>query len=216
MIHTCIGREWYVREFLVPTLIERGIPPDDIHVWLDDTGVGNLASCIESFSQCAKHPGETWHLQDDVILCSDFGERTSAAPEGVVCGFCVDKFEEGNTTEGSTIARFMWQSSFPCIKIPNDLAGEFAAWIIDIAQHRDDLRKYYETGKKDDTLFYIFMLENHFDMPVTNMTPHLVDHVDYLIGGSIINQSRKFIARSSRFNEQNLIQDLKEKLASRN
>lgn len=214
MIHACPAREWYVNDYLVPSLLEQGIKKNDITVWMDRDGAGNLASCIDSFFYASQMGGETWHLQDDVIISSSFAKRTRDAPPGIVCGFCVDKYEEGNNTTGQTIGRYMWQSSFPCIKIPDALAGAFVNWYINEAQHREDLRDYVESGKKDDTLFYIFILEKHFAYPVTNMDPHLVDHVDYIIGGSIINQTRGFIARSSRFHEPHLIEELREKLAS--
>ena len=215
MIHACPAREWYVKDYLIPSLTSQGIDAKDIYLWMDWDRMGNLASCIDSFYYASKLPGETWHLQDDVVISKDFARMARDAPAGVVCGFCVDKWENGNTTEGKTIARYMWQSSFPCIKIPNDIAGSFVNWYINEGQHRADLQDYVQSGKKDDTLFYIYMLEKHFSEPVTNMSKHMVDHVDWLIGGSIINGERDFIARSSRFNEEETINALKEKLASR-
>lgn len=216
MIHACPAREWYVRGFLIPSMTKQGIPEDDITVWMDSTGAGNLASCIASFASCSQKDGETWHLQDDVVICRDFVERTRAAPDGIVCGFCVDCFEYEDAQDGETIARFMWQSSFPCIKIPNSIAGEFVEWFRNEAsQRRDDLAEYVTSNKKDDTLFYIFMLEHHFNMRVTNLVPHLVEHVDWLIGGSTINQYRGFVARAKYWQDENLILELSEKLASR-
>lgn len=212
LIHACPAREWYVNNFIIPSLIAQGIT--DIHVWMDTDGHGNLASCIDSFAWCSQLEGETWHLQDDVVVCRDFAQRISSAPSGVVCGFCVDIYENEDCTDGTTISRFMWQSSFPCIKIPNEVAGEFVEWFINEAQHRSDLREYVQSGKKDDTLFHIFMLERHFNMKVTNLSPHLVDHVDWLVGGSTINQWREHIVRSSDFDDENLIEELKEKIAS--
>ena len=105
--------------------------------------------------------------------------------------------------------------SFPCIKIPDDLAGEFADWIASEALGRKDLYKYTKDNKKDDTLFYIFMRVKHPKMKVTNLVPHLVDHIDYLIGGSVINQWREYPARSCHWDDENLIEELKKKLASR-
>lgn len=212
MIHACNSREWYVRGFLEPSLREQGI--NDITVWLDTDGVGNLASCIESFKKCSEVEGETWHIQDDVVICRDFAERIKEAPEGVVCGFCVDIYEEGQIVEGPTDAEHMWQSSFPCIKIPNPLAGEFVDWLIE-SQERPEINRLIQTGKKDDTLFWIFIQEERKDMNVVNMSPHLVDHVDWLIGGSTINQWREGIVRSCRWNDENLIEELKSKLARR-
>ena len=215
MIHACPERYWYVKGFLIPSLLAQGIPENDISVWLDHGRKGNLASCLASFRQCAKKEGETWHLQDDVIVCSDFYQRTRAAPDGIVCGFCVDIYESYETVEGKTTGKYMWQSSFPCIKIPNGLAGEFVKWVKNASHKREEIRRLTQTGKKDDTLFWIFIQENYPDMTVTNMTPHLADHVDYLIGGSTINEWRDGIVRSSRWREENLILELAEKLAGR-
>ena len=69
MIHTCPERLWYVEEFLVPSLIAQGI--DDIKVWNDERRVGNLASCLASFASCSG--GETWHMQDDVVIACTTG-----------------------------------------------------------------------------------------------------------------------------------------------
>ena len=214
MIHACPAREWYVNEYLVPSIVDQGISRDEITIWMDRDGVGNLASCLESFAQCSKHDGETWHLQDDVIVCRDFADRIRAEPDGLALGFCVDKYERGHIVEGPTMAYYMWQSSFPCLKIPNILAGEFVDWLVS-AQNRPEINKLVQTGKKDDTLFWIFMQENHKDMRVTNISPHLVDHVDWLIGGSTINQWREDIVRSCRWNDENLITELSDKLAGR-
>lgn len=214
MIHACPAREWYVNEYLVPSIVDQGISRDEITIWMDRDGVGNLASCLESFAQCSKHEGETWHLQDDVIVCRDFADRIRAAPYGLALGFCVYKYERGHIVEGPTMAHYMWQSSFPCLKIPNILAGEFVDWLVS-AQNRPEINKLVQTGKKDDTLFWIFMQENHKDMRVTNISPHLVDHVDWLIGGSTINQWREDIVRSCRWNDENLITELSDKLAGR-
>lgn len=213
MIHACPEREWYVNEFLVPSLKEQG--QNEVTVWMDRDKKGNLKSCIESFTHCSNYEGDTWHLQDDVIICRDFVERTRAAPAGLVCGFCVDIYEDDPFVEGKTTANYMWQSSFPCIKIPNKIAGEFAEWLIRDAPNRPELHRLLSQNKKDDTLFYIYMKENHKNMPIMNMVPHLVDHVDYLIGGSVINQWRGYIVRSCRWKDENLIEELEKKLASR-
>lgn len=210
MIHACRGREWYVNDYLVPSLEAQGI--NDITVWVDRDDRGNLASCVESFYQVSKRGGETWHLQDDVLICRDFGERIQRAPPGIVCGFCVSAYEKGLYC-GEVAAQYMWESSFPCIKIPNKMAGEFAQWVIDGAVNRADLQPMIQTNKKDDTLFHIFVLEEYFKSKVYNMAPHLVDHIDWLIGGSMINKTRPFIARAAFFEDEDLITELQGKLA---
>ena len=49
LIHTCLQRHWYVKDYLIPSMIAQGIPDEEIQVWLDSERKGNLASCIESF-----------------------------------------------------------------------------------------------------------------------------------------------------------------------
>ncbi len=213
MIHACPQREWYVNDFLVPSLRAQGIDANEITVWVDRHGIGNLASCLASFSEVAEQPGETWHLQDDVIISRDFAERARAAPAGIVCGFCVKRYEDA-VIFGRTTARFHWQSSFPCTKIPNAIAGEFVEWIRR-EKHRPGVAQYIQTGKKDDTLFHAFIQETRLNMEIYNVDPHLVDHVDWLIGGSTINKGRGFIARSCRWNDEALVIELQNEMARR-
>lgn len=210
MIHACPKRMWYVDNYLIPSMLDQGIDKGNIVVWNDIDGVGNLASCLASFASCQEE-GETWHLQDDVVICHDFAERTASAPKGVVCGFCVGRYEDA-IVEGETYTKYMWQSSFQCIKIPNYLAVEFAEWI-EREKHR--LQDHISTGKRDDLLFRIFIMEEHFSMNVYNMSPHLVEHVDWLIGGSVINQCRGFLPRGLFWEDEEIIEDLKQKLAGR-
>lgn len=207
MIHTCPERLWYVEEFLVPSLIAQGI--DDIKVWNDEKRVGNLASCMASFASCSG--GETWHMQDDVVICRDFAKRIAEAPAGVVCGFCVERYE-GRIVTGVTVPEYMWQSSFPCIKIPDEIAVEFTEWV---ENNSDRLQRYIKTGKKDDTLFFNFMKEVHAGADVYNAKPHLVEHIDWLIGGSIINGWRDFIPRGMFWEDESVIEELREKLTGR-
>lgn len=81
MIHACPKRMWYVSDYLIPSMLAQGIDKGNIIVWNDIDGVGNLASCLASFASCQEE-GETWHLQDDVVICHDFAERTASAPKG--------------------------------------------------------------------------------------------------------------------------------------
>ena len=213
MIHACLKREWYARDYLIPSIKAQGL--NNVEMWLDRNEHGCLKSCIESFESCKGLPGSTWHLQDDVLVCHDFAERVKSIKHGLACGFCFERFESRDIVIGETIAAHMWESSFPCIKIPNELAWEFSRWIHACAQDREDLAPYIETNKKDDTLFRIFMLEKHFSHPVYNVAPHLVEHIDHLIGGSVINQWRGYIVRGTYFEDHYLETELQNKLASR-
>lgn len=215
MIHTCIPRKWYVTDYLVPSLLEQGILKENIYIWLDKDKEGCLKSCIKAFTECGKYSGNTWHLQDDILICHDFAKRTQNIKTDLACGFCCDILEKSEIIKGKTTVKHMWESSFPCIKIPNKIAKEFVKWIDDTSKEREDIAKYANTGKWDDILFRIFMLENHSDMEIENIIPHLVEHIDELIGGSIINRWRKFKTYGTFFKDHYLVNELKIKLTKK-
>ena len=188
MIHACPERMWYVEKYLIPSMTAQGIAKRDIKVWNDEEGRGNLFSFMESMKECGKKPGGMWHLQDDVLICSDFAERTKKA-KGVTCGFCTDKFDKFGEYVGEVESVKMWYS-FQCIYIPNDIAKDCADWFWNDVLRRGRFQPDVREGKGDDGFFHRFILERHLDEHVTNVAPNLVEHVDYLIGGSIINSAR--------------------------
>ena len=47
-----------------------------------------------------------------------------------------------------------------------------------------------KSKKYDDTMFHIFVEDYFSDAKILNLYPNLVDHIDYLIGGSIVNYIR--------------------------
>ena len=212
MIHACPSREWYVNEFLIPSLEEQGA--DDIQVWMDSEGRGNLESTMASFAYLGKYSGGTWHLQDDVIICHDFMERAQANDDGVVCGYGNQQFGPFIGTTGRAPVAFHWWS-FPCIRIPNEYAGACAEWFRKEAQYKEVYRShiYYKNG--DDTIFRDWLTWESRCDHVTNLVPNLVDHIDWLIGGPTVNKQREHPARAFYFNDQYLVDALAEKLATR-
>lgn len=191
MIHACPARLWYVDRILIPDMEAQGVDRAEISVWNDIDQRGNLLSCVESMALCGRIPGGIWHLQDDVLIAPDFAEKTAPEPAGVTCGFCFPSEHPAINFQGGNIpVLFMWYS-FQCIYIPNALAGEFAAWFYSKAQFREAYRERIDEGKHDDWFFREFMLEEHPSARVANLSPNLVEHVDYLIGGTIINHERK-------------------------
>lgn len=48
MIHTCNEREWYVYDYLIPSLESQGLLPHQIKVWHDYKKIGNLKSFLNS------------------------------------------------------------------------------------------------------------------------------------------------------------------------
>ena len=212
MIHTCPSREWYVNEFLVPSMIDQGISRDRIKVWCDTEGIGNLRATMKSFSEIPMDGQGTWHLQDDVIISKDFRELTERYNVGIVCGFC-SRYSEGRP-EGETNIRNMWYS-FPCIRIPNNTARECAKWFYHGAINDPKYKKWVESKKHDDEAFKEFLRIKHPATKSVNLVPNAVNHVDYLLGGSLVNSQREKPAVSLYWSEDDLVEDLKRKLKER-
>lgn len=220
MIHACPQRMWYVEEFLLPSMLAQGIRREEIEIRNDSQGRGNLISCMESFRDCGERAGAdpesgTWHLQDDVMICRDFAERIRANDSGLVCGFACQNFGPSMQERGLVPAIFMWYS-FQCIRIPDSLAGECAEWFFDQAVRRSTYEVKITENRHDDWFFREFLLERHSDGWVMNLTPNLVDHIDYLIGGTVINPLRRILVNRAAFWEDaDLTEELERELDAR-
>lgn len=216
MIHASPARMWYVREFLIPSLEAQGILPHEIAVWNDDEGKGNLFSCMEAFRRCGE-TGKfgTWHLQDDVIISRRFRTMTEKTDLGVVCGFGCRNFGPDMEMHGELTAPWMWYS-FQCIRIPDSLAGECAEWFFEDAMHRTKYAAQVVDRRHDDWFFREFMLEKHRELRIVNLKPNLVDHIDYLIGGTLINRLRRIrVNRAAFFPDGDLVEKLEAELKTR-
>ena len=186
-------------------MIEQGIDEDDISVYNDDGGKGCLTSFLISFRELTADGG-TWHLQDDVIISSDFKEKTEKYDNGIVCGFC--NSYSNSRTWGYTDLMNMWYS-FPCIRIPNRIAVTFTHW----CDYLGDRYYYYRKDNKHvDVLFREYLYSKYPDMTVLNLAPNIVNHVDYLLGGSIINVERIQDVGSLFWEEPDLIDELRYKI----
>ena len=64
-------------------------------------------------------------------------------------------------------------------------------------------------------LFKAFVVDRFPDVEATLLDPNIVDHVDYLIGGSVINASRNKPVRSKHWNEEELVNELTNELRGR-
>lgn len=210
MIHTCPERLWYVREYLIPSMQSQGI--SNIEIWNDIERKGNLQSFVESMKECGKRAGATWHLQDDVVISSDFAQKTKMHNNGIVCGFCNEKFGPNISLHGSVPEQFMW-NSFQCIRIPNETAKAFYEWFTAYAVNEKRFRGWILQRKFDDSFFQNFVLE-HYEGVVTNLKPNIVDHVDFLIGGSVINKARNHQSRAAYFDGPE-VEQLENELAKR-
>ena len=185
MIHTCPKRKWYVDEFLVPSMIEQGIDSQDITVYNDENEDGHLMAFMNSWKQLKE--GGTWHLQDDIIISSDFRRMTEMYDFGVVCGF-VNSYSEYAGDIGYVPVDKMWYS-MPCIRIPNDIMKELVGWFVTSGVQKK-YKVHIRNRKHSDVLFWDFLKERHPDMNVLHLAPNIINHVDHLIGGSLINEKR--------------------------
>ena len=215
MIHTYPKREWYVLEFLVPSMLKQGIPKEDIIIYSDRNKLGNLKAFYYSL---LKVKGDTWHLQDDIVITKDFKDRTEVLSylNTIVSGFVHYEFNTGSTLcTGFTKPKFMFMS-FPCIFIPKKYLDEFTLWLNN-PKVRAKYKIEFESGKNDDLLFYNFINEVYPNLKIYNCKPCLVDHVDYLIGGSLIN-NRHYEGEPIRafyWNDEKIVKDLEKKLKER-
>lgn len=208
MIHTCNDRLWYVNDFLVPSMKAQGIPEKNITVFRDRHNLGNLRACIASFNQLPDDDTGTWHLQDDVVISRWFRERTTQYDDGLVCGFA-SKYCEHNPP-GVVNPDNIWYS-FPCIRMPNLLAHQFVNWFNQVAVKEPKYRTWIEQNKFDDEFFKIFVQTTYPGLRLRNVSPNLVDHIDYMLGGSTV-RSRTGECRSIFWNEENVIKELEYKL----
>lgn len=208
LIHACPQRMWYVEGYLVPSLLAQGADPESVEIWNDAKGLGNLRSCMASFA-ARTGDGGTWHIQDDVLLCRDFVKRCGELDQGVVYGFCSPHFRDEPDLSGTVYLPDAWHS-FQCIRIPDPLARECAEWFSTDAPTDPELRDIISIGLFDDFFFSVFMDRRHPQTTVTNAKPCLVEHVDRLIGGSVINEWRGHWVRAHWFADP----DLTDKLAA--
>lgn len=172
---------WYVDGYLLPSLRSQGIEPE---ICMDE-GLG----CLQTAMNCFKTCGDAWHIQDDVIICDDFAERTREKPEVITCGFVYSGFGPDVGMMGRVNIRDAWYS-FPCIYIPGENAAGCAEWFETYARWHPRWEGFARLKINDDGIFRDYMLENHPDAEADNLNPCLVDHIDYLIGGSMVGNEK--------------------------
>ena len=223
VIHACPPRMKYIEQYLVPSLINQGISNNEIKICCDVNGAGNLTSCMQVFSSM-KDVGGAWHLQDDVIICRDFFDRIktleSKYGDKVICGYCWEKDPNVGVTEKAAnvdtievVPSHMWWS-FPCIYIPNVIANKCERWFNSTAVYDEKYITYLVTKQCDDYFFREFLRIYYGDNKIAVHTfPCLVDHIDYLIGGSQVKSiNRPVETHAAWFPDGDLIKELKNKL----
>lgn len=203
VIQTCKDRLWYVEDILVPSLVNQEIATEDIIIWPDSDDSGCLNTCMNKF---AAADYDAWYLQDDVIVCSDFKKRTQNPTVDIICGF-VATVQNNVNLVGYVDKKDMW-FSFPCIYVSKSVANGCAKWFFDYVVRNSEYRMWIRAKKYDDSIFYIYVQDYSSVDTVLNLAPNLVEHIDYLIGGSKVNSIRKFKAVSAHFNEPDLVAQL--------
>ena len=206
LIHACPKRMWYVEGFLVPELERQGA--EEIGIFNDTEGLGNLKACMKAFAGC-EGDGGTWHIQDDVLLCRDFVERCRAHDEGVVYGFCNEQFTDDPLQTGTVNVEDAWHS-FQCVRIPDAYARECAAWLDGPGRTSGMYSIWIQSGKMDDDVFRTFLIDRHGRENVENLKPNLVEHVDWIVGGSVLHPWRGYLARAYFWEDEDLVRELKE------
>ena len=212
MIHACPQRMWFVEDFLIPMLKEQGA--ENIDVWNDVHKHGNLKSCMDAFASM-EGDGGTWHIQDDVLPCHDFVKRCEEHDEGLVYGFCCRNFNDRLDAAGEVYVCDAW-NSFQCVRIPNKYARECSEWVYSkkwqTESYLPELQILFGLNKGDDTFFHEFIQIRHGHETALNLKPNLVDHVDWLVGGSALQTWRDYIARAEFFEDQYLVDELSERI----
>ena len=214
MIHAIPKRLWYVEHYLKPSMIKQGIKPEDITLYVDANKDGNLKACMTAFSLVDENIEGTWHLQDDVAICNNFKVITEAIDFGLVCGFSTELYD-GPGRIGAVSVQDMW-FSFPCIRIPNKYAMECAKWVTNYIIGNPVYKDYWKNGKNDDWAFRSYLRNFHKDDKAINIVPNIVDHVDYLIGGTSSGSKRQNICRAQYWEDEDVIERLKRDLAKEN
>lgn len=211
LIHSCQKRKWYVDEYLVPSMLKQGIERENILIYNDEHKEGCLKSFLSSSKMITTLREGTWHLQDDIIISSDFKEITKTYDKGIVCGFC--SYYSKDVPFGIRPMNDIWYS-FPCIRIPNYILKDFVEWIKS-PEAQNKYRAYINMNKFVDTLFRRYVTQKYGYKVVHNLCPNIVDNIDYLLGGSTINYQREENPVSLYFYEHDLVENLKMELDKR-
>lgn len=218
MIHTFPGRLWYVNDFLIPSMKEQGIPEEEIYVYNDDLEDGNLLASIKSLNLCSERFGEEiiWHLQDDVVICSDFRIRAEMMREkmhraNIIAAAGITVLDNDLEKQGEVSVRDLWLS-FPCICINSRILGRYKSWVNEMKKTSVLVQDAIRTKKNDDGVFRMYLKHCYSYAKCYNMVPNIVDHIDYLIGGSEVNKIREGIYRAKFFEDQKVVDKLKQDL----
>lgn len=205
LIHAIPKRLWYVNDYLIPSMLNQAISKDNISVYVDTEKLGNLKACMEAFKSVENDDYGTWHLQDDVIISHDFKEVTEKYDSGIVCGF-FSKYDDVKPS-GEVSIYDMW-FSFPCIRIPNKIAIKCVDWVTRYMIGNPVYKEYWRRGVNDDFLFKLFIESAYKNLTAINLNPNIVNHIDYLIGGTSSGIDREERVVSRLWTDDYLVEEL--------
>ncbi len=143
-----------------------------------------------------------------MLLCRDFVERCREHDEGVVYGFCCEQFTDDPAQVGRVPVKDAWHS-FQCVRIPDAWARECAAWLEGPGRTSGMYPIWIKSGKMDDDVFRTFLTDQHGSETVENLRPNLVEHVDWIVGGSVLSPWRGYLARAHFWDDEELVRELK-------
>lgn len=218
LIHTSKQRQWYVDDFLIPSMVRQGIDSHNIYRYIDLRGEGNLISCMKAFKlvdDFHDFDGITWHLQDDVAISSVFKQYTEVEYESdMVCGFCTrDLGKHIVQPIGQIDPDFMWYS-FQCIGIKNYVASGCANWFNTDGKKDPNIARFVKSGLGDDEVFKYYCTKICSGLKALNLIPNLVEHIDFMIGGSTaakgMPQRRAMYLKDGTEIVKNLMEELKQ------
>ena len=78
-----------------------------------------------------------------------------------------------------------------------------------------ELQALHAANKGDDTFFREFLFCRHGEISVTNLRPNLVEHVDLLLGGSVLHPYRDYRATAYYWPDPELTEQLRAELRAR-
>lgn len=138
-------------------------------------------------------------------------DNTTDSENTIICGYVWTKDEKLDCV-GHVTPQDMWWS-FPCIRIPNKIARECGSWFYYGARNEKKYTRWLRAKKFDDWFFREYLKLYYPDYDIINLKPNLVDHIDYLIGGSVTNNERNDnIVQAQWFDDLDLIDELRVKL----
>jgi hypothetical protein len=199
---------WYVEKYLVPSMREQGC--ENISIYVDEKHEGSMKAHMHSFLQLPNDGNGTWHLQDDVIISRDFKATTEKYDGGIICAFASEMYDKDKPAGNVHILDHWF--SFPCIRIPNKIARGCAEWTLQYIIGNPIYRKFWESGRNADWAFWMYVKDYCKTERVLNLAPNLVDHIDWLIGGSANARNRPKPCRSKYWEDEDLVEELERRL----